>query len=319
MKEIKSVSVVIPVYQEKESLPILIGELQAVAAKMPQVSWEFIFVDDGSTDDGADVLKSAAAKDARIRVAIFSRNYGQTAAMSCGISMAAGDVIIPMDADLQNDPADIPLFLKKIEEGYTCVSGWRKDRKDLMLSRRLPSRIANGLISWMTGVHLHDFGCSLKAYRREIIQDVALYGEMHRFIPVYAAWIGGKVTEVVVNHRSRRYGKSKYGLSRVFKVLLDLLVIKFLLRYFTRPMHFFGLAGFASLALGFLAEAVAVYYKLTGLKSFVATPLPTIGVMFIVVGIQFILTGLIAEVLMRTYFETQKKKPYSIKEQFGGL
>ena len=317
MGAVKSVSIVVPVYREKESLPILIGELQAVAGTLPALSWEFIFVDDGSDDGSADVVKEAAAKDPRVKAVVFTRNYGQTAAMSCGISMAKGDVIIPMDADLQNDPADIPLFLKKIEEGFTCVSGWRKDRKDLMLSRKVPSWIANGLIAGMTGVRLHDFGCSLKAYRREIIQDVTLYGEMHRFIPVYAAWIGGRVAEVEVHHRPRRFGSSKYGLSRIPKVLLDLLVIKFLLRYFTRPMHFFGFAGFISLALGVLAEIVAVYYKLTGQKSFVETPLPTIGVMFLIVGIQFILTGLVAEVLMRTYFETQKKKPYAIRETVG--
>ncbi len=316
MSHWKSVSVVIPVYQERENLRQLMEELDAVSRRLPGPVWEFVSVDDGSTDGSADVLKELARKDSRVRVFVFSRNFGQTAAMSCGISQAKGDVILPLEAVLQIDPADLPAFLAKLSGGYACVSGWRKGRMDAAMTRRLPSWLANGLISWLTGTKLHDYGCSMKAYRREAIRDIPLYGEMHRFIPAYVAWSGGRVGEIAVNHRPRRHGESKYGLSRIFKVVLDLLVIKFLFKYFNRPMHFFGLAGLVSLAIGFLCEAVAVWYKLTGEKSFVATPLPTIGAMFLIVGVQFVLFGLMAEVLMRTYYESQNKRPYAIREQF---
>ncbi len=317
MPNINSVSVVIPVYNEVENLGLLHGQLAQVAGSLPNLGFEFIFVDDGSKDGSVEVLRQLASQDSRVKVAIFSRNTGQTAAMSCGIKLANGDVIMPMDADLQNDPADIPHFLEKINEGYSCVSGWRKDRKDTLVMRKLPSWMANSIISWMTGVHLHDYGCSLKAYLRDIIQGVELYGEMHRFIPAYAAWSGAKVTEIVVNHRPRVHGVSKYGISRVFKVVLDLIVVKFLTKYFNKPMHFFGAAGFISLSLGFAAEVIAVIYKLTGLKDFVQTPLPTIGAMFVIVGFQFILFGLVAEVLMRTYYEAQNRTPYHIKEKIN--
>lgn len=317
MDNISSVSIVIPIYNEEENLQILYEELVAVTARLPQYRFEFIFVDDRSTDNGVAVLRRIAAQDSRAKVVLFQRNQGQTAAMSCGIKTATGDVIIPMDADLQNDPADIPALLDKINEGYSCVSGWRKNRKDALVIRKIPSWMANAIISWMTGVHLHDYGCSLKAYTRDCIQGVELYGEMHRFIPAYAAWSGAKVTEIVVNHRARIHGVSKYGISRVFKVILDLIVVKFLTKYFNKPMHFFGAVGFISLFFGFLAEAVAVYYKLAGLKDFVQTPLPTIGAMFIIVGVQCVLFGLIAEVLMRTYYEGQHKQPYTIRERIN--
>lgn len=317
MPEIKSVSVVIPVYNEVENLSILNDQLAVSAASLPDFSFEFIYVDDGSKDGSSDALRKMALLDPRIKIVIFTRNTGQTAAMSCGIKSATGDVIIPMDADLQNDPADIPRFLEKINEGYSCVSGWRKDRKDTLVMRKIPSWTANAIISWMTGVHLHDYGCSMKAYLREIIQGVELYGEMHRFIPAYAVWSGAKVTEIVVNHRPRIHGVSKYGISRVFKVVLDLIVVKFLTKYFNKPMHFFGAAGFISLSLGFLAEILAIIYKLAGLKDFVQTPLPTIGAMFIIVGFQFMLFGLVAEVLMRTYYESQGSTPFQIKEKIN--
>jgi len=317
MASYKSLSIVIPVYKEQENLQLLMQELDAVSRRETELVWEFLFVDDGSTDGSLEILRALAAADPRVKVTAFTRNFGQTAAMSCGIMTATGDVIIPLDADLQNDPADIPRFLEKIDEGFACISGWRRDRKDELVSRKIPSWCANALISWMTGVRLHDYGCSLKAYRRDVIQGVSLYGEMHRFIPVYAASMGAKVTEIPVNHRPRRHGESKYGLSRVFKVMLDLIVVKFLIRYFNRPMHFFGMAGFLALGFGFLCEIAALYYKLAGLKSLVATPLPVVGAMFIIVGVQFILTGLIAEVLMRTYYETQKKTPYAVRERWN--
>lgn len=305
------ISIVIPVFEEEGSLPTLFGELRAVAAKMPSVECEFLFVDDGSRDGSAALIRAFAAEDPRAKGIFFRRNFGQTAAMSCGIKAATGDVIIPMDADLQNDPADIPKFLSKIDEGYSCVSGWRKDRKDDLLLRKIPSWAANALISTLTGVVLHDYGCSLKAYRRDVIQDVELYGEMHRFIPAYAAWSGARVTEIVVNHRARRFGVSKYGISRVFKVALDLIVVKFLTRYFDKPMHFFGAVGFVSLFLGIVAEVAAVALRFMGLH-LVETPLPIVGAMFVIVGVQFILFGLLSEVLMRTYYESRGKKSYQL-------
>ncbi len=309
----RSVTVVVPVYNEEGNVARLRDELAAEAGKRPDLSFEFIFVDDGSKDRSPEILRSLAAADPRVKVVFFRRNFGQTAAMSCGMRLATGDIIIPMDADLQNDPADIPVFLAKIDEGYSCVSGWRKERKDKLVARKLPSWMANALISWMTGVKLHDYGCSMKAYSRDLIQGIDLYGEMHRFIPAYAAWSGGRVCEVVVHHRPRVSGVSKYGMSRVFKVLLDLIVVKFLTKYFNRPMHFFGAIGFASLLLGGMAEVAAVVLRFLGLH-LVETPLPIVGAMFIIVGVQFILFGLMAEVQMRTYYESRGTTAYSIRE-----
>lgn len=311
---VKSISVVIPVLNEEGSLPTLFEELKAVATTLSGMVFEFLFIDDGSVDGSVALLRSFAQQDSRVKVIVFRRNFGQTAAMSCGIQAATGDVIIPMDADLQNDPADIPKFLEKIDEGFSCVSGWRKQRQDGFVLRLLPSWVANWIISAMTGVKLHDYGCSLKAYRRSIIQDVELYGEMHRFIPAYAAWSGAKVMEITVNHRARKFGVSKYGLSRIFKVILDLIVVKFLTNYFNKPIHFFGAAGFVFLFIGGLSELIAIIYKLTGTKDFVQTPLPVIGAMFIIVGVQFVLFGLLSEVLMRTYYAARQAKPYSIRE-----
>lgn len=312
MSSIKSVSVVLPVYNEQENLPILIEELRVVARGLPGLQWEWIFVDDGSRDEGLRLLNEAAKSDDRVKVVSFARNFGQTAAMSCAIRLAKGDVIIPIDADLQNDPADIPRFLARLDEGFDCVSGWRRDRKDALWSRKVPSWLANRLISWITDVHIHDYGCTLKAYRSQLIQGLNLYGEMHRFIPAYAAWTGGRISEIVVNHRERVHGHSKYGLSRIFKVQLDLLVVMFLTRYFNRPMHFFGTVGFAAFALGIVAEITAIFLRFGGLH-LVQTPLPIVGAMFIIVGTQFILFGLMAEVLMRTYYESGQTKPYAIR------
>lgn len=311
---IRKVSVILPVFNERENLSLLADELLMVASKLPDLEMEFLFVDDGSKDGSVDVIRSLCQADQRFKAILFKRNFGQTAAMSCGIKAAGGDVIIPMDSDLQNDPADIPAFLEKIREGYSCVSGWRKDRKDDLILKKIPSWIANALISWITGVSLHDYGCSLKAYRRDIVQDIELYGEMHRFIPAYAAWGGARVTEIIVNHRARKFGVSKYGLSRVFKVLLDLLVVKFLTGYFNKPMHFFGAFGFMSFGLGVLAEIVAIILRLYGIH-LVQTPLPTVGAMFIIVGVQCVLFGLIAEVLMRTYYESKGSRSYVIGEK----
>jgi dolichol-phosphate mannosyltransferase len=310
---IRSISVILPVYNEEESLPPLYQELVAMANLLQNFQVEFIFVDDGSKDSSVDIIRELGQKDSRVKGVFFKRNFGQTAAMSCGIKSASGDIIIPMDADLQNDPADIPKFLEKINEGYSCVSGWRKNRQDDLLLRKFPSWIANFIISIVSGVSLHDYGCSLKAYRRDIIQDVELYGEMHRFIPAYAVWSGAKVTEMVVNHRARRFGMSKYGLSRVFKVMLDLIVVKFLTNYFNKPMHFFGAVGFISLILGILAEMSAIILRFYGIY-LIQTPLPTVGALFIIVGVQLILFGLMAEVMMRVYYESKGRSSYSIRE-----
>ena len=306
-RDVTRISIIIPVFNERESLPILKRELEDVMQGLLPLQMEVIFVDDGSTDGSTDVLRAFAAEGPHLKVILCPWNEGQTAAMRRGIAAATGDVIIPMDADLQNDPADIPRLLQKIQEGHTCVSGWRKDRKDAMWSRTIPSIVANRLISWMTGVSLHDFGCSLKAYRSDIIKNVSLYGEMHRFIPAYAAWRGARVTEITVNHRARQFGASKYGLMRVIKVSLDLIVVKFLVRYFDRPMHFFGGVGFYSLGTGVVALVAAIVLKFFAGRPFVETPLPIIGALFVILGVQFILTGLLAEVLMRTYHAARKE------------
>lgn len=311
--DVNSVSIVIPVLNEEGNLLRLKEELYAVMQRLPSVRMEVLFIDDGSVDRSRELLRSFAQADNRFKVVFFKRNYGQTAAMACGIHAATGDIIIPMDADLQNDPADMPLLLEKIREGYTCVSGWRKNRHDAFLSRKVPSWIANAFISRLTRVKIHDYGCTLKAYRRDILQGLVLYGEMHRFIPAYAAWMGANVTEIPVNHRPRTAGVSKYGLSRTVKVLLDLLVFKYLTAYGTRPIHFYGSFGFVLLALGVIAEITAVILRLYGLH-LVQTPLPTVGAMFVIVGVQFILFGLIAEVLMRTYYESSGSKPFSVQE-----
>lgn len=316
--QISRLSLVLPVFNEVESLPPLMRELEQVMDALAPLEVEVIFVDDGSKDGSRPLLETMVAQDARVKAIFFRKNFGQTAAMSCGIQEATGDVIIPMDADLQNDPADIPRLLEVIARGHDCVSGWRKNRwQGSYFTRRLPSDLANKLISWMTGVALHDYGCSMKAYTREAIQGIELYGEMHRFIPAYVAWQGGKVTELVLNDRPRTFGQSKYGFSRVFKVLLDLVVVKFLVGYFNKPIHFFGAVGFVSFALGALGLLTSVVLKVTGIRSFVATPLPVIGMMFVILGVQFILSGLLAEVLMRTYYGASKTRPYEVAKRLN--
>ncbi|HYE65605.1 MAG TPA: glycosyltransferase family 2 protein, partial [Pyrinomonadaceae bacterium] len=277
---------------------------------------EIIYVDDGSTDGSLTALRELARLDKRVRVVALRRNYGQTAAMAAGIDAARGRVLIPMDADLQNDPADIIRLLDKLDEGYDVVSGWRKNRQDKLLSRRLPSMIANRLISWIGGVPLHDYGCSLKAYRSESLEDVRLYGEMHRFIPIYASWAGARVTEIPVEHHPRTMGKSKYGLSRTLKVVFDLITIKFMASYQTKPIYVFGTFGMFAVAISLLAGLWAIIKKLEGI-SFILTPLPIIAIVMFAVGVQFLLMGLLAEMLVRTYHESQAKRIYAVREMIG--
>jgi len=304
------ISVVVPVFNEQDNVGTLYERLAAVLTD----DVEFIFIDDGSTDQTAGALCAIAATDARVRVIRLRRNFGQTAALSAGIDHARGRIIVPMDGDLQNDPTDIPRLLAKVDEGYDVVSGWRKDRQD-NLKRRLPSVVANKLISWISGVHLHDYGCSLKAYRRDVLADVRLYGEMHRFVPIYASWQGARVTELPVTHHARVHGKSKYGLERTVKVLLDLVVVKFLANYSTKPIYVFGGFGLFALFMSLATFTLMMYYKLAGLKDFVQTPLPLVVVMFLLVGCLSILLGLVAELSIRTYYESQGKRTYAIRSE----
>jgi glycosyltransferase involved in cell wall biosynthesis len=311
------VSIILPIYNEVENIPILYKELRTVfdtGFPGDKMNYEIIAVNDASTDGSLTELKKIAANDKNVKVINFRFNSGQTAAMSAGIKNATGEIIIPMDADLQNDPADIPKFLAKIADGYDVVSGWRRARKDDMILRKIPSVAANWLIRTITGVHIHDYGCSMKAYRRDIIQGVNLYGEMHRFIPAYTAWHGGKVTEIVVNHRARIHGTTKYGISRTFKVILDLILVKFLSKYMNRPIHFFGGLGFISLGLGIIAALWAIILKLLHLKDLITTPLPIFAALFIIVGVQLAAMGVIAEMVMRVYYESQDKAPYRIDD-----
>lgn len=316
-REYMKISVVTPVYNEAKNIPILVEELEEVLAKLT-LHYEIIAVNDGSTDETEDVLKESAKKNPRIKVINFQVNKGQTSALSAGIDAADGDIIITLDSDLENDPKDIPALLEKINEGFDVVSGWRKDRwKGQFLSRKLPSVIANWFISKITGIRLHDYGCILKAYKAKVLENTNLYGEMHRFIPAYAYWRGARVTEIVVNQRKRIHGRSNYGMGRIFKVLLDLIVIKFLDRYMNRPMHFFGGIGFISLGLGIVAGLLSIFLKLAHSRDFVETPLPTFSALLLIIGVQLIVMGIIAEILMRTYYESQNKKPYIIKDKIN--
>jgi glycosyltransferase involved in cell wall biosynthesis len=310
------ISVVIPLFNEEQNVQPLLDELFNALAAVGR-TYEVICVDDGSRDGTFEELRRISLLRPELRVIRFRLNFGQTAAMSAGIEAALGDVIIPMDGDLQNDPADIGRLLGRLDEGFDVVSGWRRDRKDKEFGRKLPSRIANRLISTISGVRLHDYGCSLKAYRREVLRDVKLYGEMHRFIPIYASWQGARVTEMVVNHRVRRAGVSKYGLSRTMKVVLDLMVVKFLASYATKPIYVFGGFGLLSWLCAVGAFLWSVYYKLRGLKDFVQTPLPLVTVMFTLVGALSLLMGLLAELVIRTYYESQDKRPYLIAEELN--
>jgi len=310
------ISIFLPVYNEEPNLLPLHAKLDE-ALKALGRSAEIVYVDDGSTDGSLTILRDIAQLDPRVRVVALRRNYGQTAAMAAGIDAAKGDVLIPMDADLQNDPADITRLLSKLDEGYDVVSGWRKNRKDKMITRKIPSMIANRLISWIGGVPLHDYGCSLKAYRRESLQDVRLYGEMHRFIPIYAAWAGARVTEIPVEHHARTMGKSKYGLSRTIKVVFDLMTIKFMASYQTKPIYVFGSFGMLAFAISVLSGLYALFLKVIHKADFVQTPLPILCIVMFAVGVQFLLMGLLAEMLVRTYHESQAKAIYSVRERLG--
>ncbi len=314
------VSLVVPVYNEEESIELLCEKIHESMQKQ-DCTYEAILVDDGSTDRTWELLQELTTRYPHLHIIAFRANFGQTAAMSAGIEHATGDVVITLDADLQNDPADIPMLLEEMNKGFDVVSGWRKYRKDPFISRKLPSMLANALISKITGVSLHDYGCTLKAYRREVIQDVRLYGEMHRFIPALASWVGGKVTEVAVNHHARQFGTSKYGISRTFRVVLDLMTVKFLLSYSRGPMQIFGKIagwcagpGFGLLAFIALANLSHHMFGTEFAADFVKRPLwVTTPFMLIFFSIQFICMGLLAEIMIRTWHESQDKKIYIIR------
>jgi len=313
------ISVFLPVFNEEPNLRPLHEKLDSALGQLRRTA-EIIYVDDGSSDGSLDVLREIAAEDSRVRVIALRRNYGQTPAMSAGIDAARGRVLIPMDADLQNDPADIARLLDKLDEGYEVVSGWRKNRKDPLFTRKIPSMMANWLISKIGGVPLHDYGCSLKAYRRESLADVHLYGEMHRFIPIYASWSGARVAEMPVEHHARTMGKSKYGLSRTIKVVFDLMTIKFMASYQTKPLYIFGYAGLLTFVVSFLCGVFAFLMKFANWPhhaDFIQTPLPVLTMVLLVLGVQFFFMGLLAEMLVRTYHESQAKAVYAVRERIG--
>lgn len=306
-------SVVVPVYNEEENLPLLMPAIRQALNPLG-ISWEAVLVDDGSADSSARVLEQIAAEDAEhVRVVLLRRNFGQTTAIEAGIDHTSGEIIVLMDADMQNDPADIPAMLEKIHEGYDVVSGWRINRQDKFLTRTLPSRIANALISKVTGVNLHDYGCTLKAYRREVITGFRLYGEMHRFIPAYASWVGARIIEIPVHHHARKYGKAKYGLERTLKVVLDLMTVKFLKSYANKPIYLFGGTGFAMMGLSLLTLLVIVIRRVTLNEHLIRSPLLLLSVMLFILGFQSIFLGLIAELLARTYHESQNKRTYTVR------
>ena len=305
------ISVTVPIYNEADSIVPLYARVSNVLTQLAR-PWELILVNDGSTDGSGPILDKLAETDTNVKVIHLRRNFGQTAAMQAGIDFARGDIIIPMDGDLQNDPADIPRLLAKLDEGYDVVSGWRKGRKDAKLTRNLPSWFANQAISFISGVRLHDYGCSLKAYHKSVIKDVKLYGEMHRFIPIYASWQGARVTEIPVQHHARQFGKSKYGLERTLKVVLDLIVVKFLATFAQKPMYVFGGIGLASFGISLLSGIWALFLKFFEGVSFVQTPLPLLFVMTGITGAMCILMGLLAELLTRTWHESQDKQIYSV-------
>lgn len=306
-------SLVIPVYNEEKNLPLLFEAIYSILPPMNK-RWEAVLVNDGSRDRSLEVLREYAAKDTEhVRVVSFRRNFGQTAAIAAGIDYSSGATIVLLDADLQNDPADIPMMLAKLDEGYDLVSGWRKDRKDNALVRTWPSRIANWLISQVTGVHLHDYGCTLKTYRRDALAGFRLYGEMHRFIPVFAHSIGARIAEVIVHHHPRKFGKANYGLERTLKVILDLFTVKFLLSYSSKPIYLFGGAGMALMILGFV-DLLYLFIRRFWNVPASTSPLLMIGVMLVIMGFQSVLMGLIAELLARTYHESQSKPTYTVRE-----
>ncbi|WP_026788804.1 glycosyltransferase family 2 protein [Planktothrix rubescens] len=311
-----AISIVVPIYNEVESLPRLIAAIDTNMADLG-LTYELICVDDGSSDGSTELLKQQAEINPNLKAIVLRRNYGQTAAMAAGFKYSQGQVIITLDGDLQNDPQDIALLLRELGKGYDVVSGWRKNRQDDKLSRLLPSRIANWLISKMTGVQLHDYGCSLKAYRTELIADMNLYGELHRFLPALAFIEGAKITEIPVNHHARRFGQSKYGLDRTFRVVMDLLTISFIKKFLTRPMHVFGLLGISAFGVGIVVGAYLSFIRLVLGQEIAARPLLTLAVLMTLTGIQLFCFGLLAELSMRTYHESQDRPIYRVREVIG--
>jgi glycosyltransferase involved in cell wall biosynthesis len=307
------ISIVIPLYNEEESIPALWEALDKAIANYAQPA-EVIVIDDGSKDRSFALLSEIAARDPRFTIIRFRRNFGQTAGFAAGFAQARGEVVITMDADLQNDPMDIPKLMAKMDEGYDIVSGWRKDRQDRFIDRKLPSMMANRLISNVTDVRLHDYGCSLKAYRRDVLQYVHLYGELHRFIPALASQVGGTVAEVPVNHRARQFGRSKYGISRTIRVMLDLITVWFLGTYSTRPIHVFGTLGLASAAMGVVIGLFLTFLKVFFHENIGNRPLLLLAVLLVVIGVQLITMGLLGEMITRTYYESQNKPIYVVRE-----
>jgi glycosyltransferase involved in cell wall biosynthesis len=307
------ISIVIPVYNEAESLPGLHAELDA-ALKPLGKSYEIIAIDDGSRDNGVEVLRHLAEIDPQVVVISLRRNFGQTAAFAAGFDRARGAIVITIDADGQNDPADIPALLKKIDEGYDIAAGWRQNRKEPLITRKIPSRVANWLITRQTGIYLHDSGCSLKAYKWDVIKNVRLYGDMHRFIPAFASWMGVRVAEVPVKDRARKFGKSKYGFSRTFRVFLDIFTLTFLLSFQGKPMRLFGGVGLITSGLGGLILLILAYLKIFRGELLSNRPILWLGIMLVILGVQFLFFGLIAELQTRTYFESQNKSIYMIRE-----
>ncbi|MCU0546933.1 MAG: glycosyltransferase family 2 protein [Oscillatoriaceae cyanobacterium Prado104] len=313
---VPDVSVVVPVYNEVESLPHLI-EAIASALQASELTYQIICVDDGSKDGSAALLKEMTGRRDDLCAVILRRNYGQTAAMSAGFDRARGRVIVTLDGDLQNDPADIPLLLAKLDEGYDLVSGWRKNRQDNTISRLIPSKMANWLIARVTGVRLHDYGCSLKAYRSELVADLNLYGELHRFLPALAFIEGARIAEIPVRHHARRFGQSKYGIWRTFRVLMDLLTIYFMKKFLTRPMHVFGLLGMISMVLGTALGVYLTFLKLGLGQTIGNRPLLILAVVLLLTGVQLFCFGLLGELMMRTYHESQGRPIYRVREVFG--
>lgn len=313
MEDQIDVSVVVPLYNEEGNIRELYRELHSVLHGK-NFTYEILFINDGSSDGTGDIVGELIEQDPNITAVTFRKNFGQTAAMSAGFDYSRGKVIITMDGDLQNDPADIPKLLEKVNEGYDVVTGWRFDRKDPFLNRRLPSMIANKVISFTTDVHLHDYGCTLKAFKREVAENINLYGEMHRFIPAIASVMGVSITEVKVNHRPRVHGSSKYGISRTFRVILDLITVKFLLSYSNRPIHIFGLIGMGSFSLGAIIAAILILQRQFYNQPLSDRPLFLLAVLFLFMGIQFITLGLMSELQIRTYHESQKKPIYYVKK-----
>ena len=312
-----AISVITPVYNEEENLPLLFQRLLAVLEEL-EYTWELIFVDDGSQDGSFDVLKTICRREPRVKVVKLRRNFGQTSALAAGFDYARGDVLVTLDSDLQNDPADIPRLLMKLDEGYDIVSGWRKARTDPLISKRLPSMLSNKLASWVTGVPLHDNGCTLRAYRREVIDEIHLYGDLHRFIPALASSIGARMTEIEVKHHPREYGKSNYGITRIVRGMLDLITLKLLLDYMTRPMRIFGSLGLLTMGAGALFGVATLAMKALMGADVTGNPLLYLGILFVIVGVQFVGLGFVGELTMRTYHETQQKPTYVVREVLGG-